>query len=147
MWLTCAIAGERYAIPLDDTSAVIRKASVTPLLGAPDVLVGVIQLHGRMVAVVDPAVVLGLPRAPLCGDVRLIVVEHDGEPVALSVSSVDDVLDVPISALLPPPPSPDGARESLLSHVFTCRDTIAGALNVSALLACCLERRAVRGLQ
>jgi purine-binding chemotaxis protein CheW len=139
MWLTCEIARERYAVPLEATSAVIRRAVLTPLIGGPPVLAGVIPLHGRMVAVVDPAIILGLEPAGTGGEVRLVIVDHEGEPVALLVNAVDNVVEVPVGQLLPPPNR--AAAAGLLSHVFAVGDALTGALHVPALLSRCLASR------
>jgi purine-binding chemotaxis protein CheW len=48
-----SVAGVRYALPLTSVARVLRSVEVTPLPHAPDVILGVINLHGHIVPVAD----------------------------------------------------------------------------------------------
>jgi hypothetical protein len=60
--VTFDLAGERYALETRHVRAVVRLGEHTPVPGAPDFLVGVLNLRGEVLAVMDLGKVLGLAR-------------------------------------------------------------------------------------
>jgi purine-binding chemotaxis protein CheW len=83
------LAAEIYAIPVDHVVEVAALGEVTPVPGFPAELLGVRNLRGTILPVVDLAVLLKLPRlAPPSG---LVVAEGSGRRVGFAVDSVDEV--------------------------------------------------------
>lgn len=100
-----------YALPLERLRAVLENPAVTRLPGAPHGVVGVVNVRGEVVPVVDPSVALGGPRQPVTE--FAVVVESRSGPLALLASACptsltaegDDggaILDA--DALVPPRP-------------------------------------------
>ncbi len=52
-WVIYAIDEQRYALPLSDVERVVPMVQITPLTEAREDVVGVINLHGRIVPVLD----------------------------------------------------------------------------------------------
>jgi purine-binding chemotaxis protein CheW len=103
-WLIFHLASQSYAAPLTQVSEVIRDGDVTPVPGAAGDLLGVRQLRGRIVPVMDGCLRLGLagngdesPRR------RIVVLSHRGHLVGLRVDAVGDLLDVTAEPLPAPP--------------------------------------------
>src|SRR5213593_1593813 len=87
------VAGEDYALPVEDVLEIAELGEVAPVPGATAAVLGVRNLRGQVLPVVDLAVVFGLPRgtAP-----ELIVVTDDGGGKAgLAVDSVVGVEPLP----------------------------------------------------
>lgn len=103
-WLIFHLAGQSYAAPLTQVSEVIRDGDVTPVPGAAEDLLGVRQLRGRIVPVMDGCRRLGVAVASGSGEQRRIVVlSHQGHLVGLRVDAVSELLDVTAEPLPPPP--------------------------------------------
>jgi purine-binding chemotaxis protein CheW len=87
--LLVGIGDERYALPIQEVGEVAPVGELTPVPGAPRAVMGVQNLRGRVVAVVDLGAVLGTstPAARRA----VVVVEDAGDPVALAVDTVVDV--------------------------------------------------------
>ena len=103
-WLIFHLAGQPYAAPLTQVSEVVRDGDITPVPGAADDLLGIRQLRGRIVPVLDGCRRLGLPTNSGDGSRRRIVVlSHDGHLVGLRVDAVGDLLDVSGETVAPPP--------------------------------------------
>lgn len=110
-WLIFHLAGQSYAAPLTQVSEVIRDGDVTPVPGAAEDLLGVRQLRGRIVPVMDGCRRLGV--AAESGDAaqpRIVVLSHQGHLVGLRVDAVGELLDVAAEPL--PPPSGRTVREN-----------------------------------
>jgi purine-binding chemotaxis protein CheW len=87
--LLVGVGDERYALPIQDVGEVATVGELTPVPGAPRAVMGVQNLRGRVIAVVDLGAVL---RASTPAARRaLVVVEDAGDAVALAVDTVVDV--------------------------------------------------------
>jgi purine-binding chemotaxis protein CheW len=90
-YLLFALDELRYAIPLSAVERVIRAVEITPLPKAPGIVLGVIDVRGRIMPVVDVRSRFRLPaRETACED-RFILVRMPRRRVALIVDSVSGI--------------------------------------------------------
>lgn len=100
LYLIARIAGRAVAICADRVDSVVDLGAVTPApLAAPGVL-GLAALRSRVVTVVDPRTMLGLPGDD-SGSRRAVVTRIDGHIYALLVEALEDVAEYP-TAPVPP---------------------------------------------
>jgi chemotaxis signal transduction protein len=90
------VAGEHYALPVDAVSEVAEYGTVAPVPGAPATVLGVRNLHGNVLLVLDLATVFGIDREGL--PQRVAVVEHESVKACLAVDSVVGVEVLPEAA-------------------------------------------------
>ena len=100
--LLVRVGGERYALPIRYVVEVARMGELTPVPGAPHALLGVQNLRGQVVPVVDLGAIVGMPRSEKRG--ALVVVDDSGQPAGLAVDALLDVADLVAEATQ----SPDG---------------------------------------
>lgn len=81
------------ALELSIVERVYRAVAVTPLPDAPDIVLGVINVRGVVLPVVDIRRRFCLPEKNLTPDDQLIVVHSSGRLVVLVVDSVTEVID------------------------------------------------------
>jgi purine-binding chemotaxis protein CheW len=81
----------RYALDLSTVERVVRAVEVTPLPKAPEIVLGVINLQGRVVTVVDVRKRFRLPGREVNIDDRFIISRTSRRLVALMA---DDVIGV-----------------------------------------------------
>jgi purine-binding chemotaxis protein CheW len=87
------VAGEQYALPVDDVLEVAEYGSVAPVPGAPSGVLGVRNVRGNVLPVLDVAQVFEIERqAP---PQRIAIIEHDGFRAGLAVDSVIGVEQLP----------------------------------------------------
>ncbi|MEW6764619.1 MAG: chemotaxis protein CheW [Pseudomonadota bacterium] len=94
-WVTFQLAGENYAINVLTVHEVLKNAELTPVPGAPDAVLGIINLRGNVVTVIDGRRRFNLPSVPITDATRTIVVEVDGQVLGLLVDSVAEVIELP----------------------------------------------------
>ena len=97
--VTVRIGGLRCGLPLTDVVQVLAAATTDPLPGGPAAVLGVLDLHGDVIAVLDGRACLGLPPTPLRGDDRFVVLAVEGGRQALRVDAVDDLVEVSADAI------------------------------------------------
>jgi chemotaxis signal transduction protein len=81
--------GEHYAIPVDDVLEIADHGEVSEVPGAPPEVLGVRNLRGQVIPVIDLAGALDL-RGSSDRD-RIVVVEDSGRLAGLAVDGVVDV--------------------------------------------------------
>lgn len=89
--LIFTLDAQRYALPFECVERVVQVVEITPLPGAPGVVLGVIDLQGRLVVVVEPRVRFGLPVPERQLSQQLLVARMPGRSVALLVDKVVEV--------------------------------------------------------
>ena len=83
-----------YALPLDHVERALRMVAVTPVPEAPPWVAGVINLHGRVIPMLDLRQRFGQPSREPHPDDRLLVVQTLERTMALMVDEVTEVLEV-----------------------------------------------------
>jgi len=105
--LSFHVAGEDCAIDLAHVREIVRFESATRVPRVAACVRGVVNLRGTVVPVIDLAVGLGRPAAPVTAHTCLIVVElllgGERAVVGLVVDSVQQVLDAQPEDVDPPP--------------------------------------------
>ena len=94
--------GLMYGIKAERVRDIITGYAITYLPQVPGYVKGVINLRGQIVPIVDIRLRLGkMPQDNFCS----IVVEVDGNMVGIVVDMVEQMVDVPLDAILPVPTS------------------------------------------
>ena len=86
---------ETYALELVEVQEVVENQRVYDFPGSPEAIAGAIGFHGRIVPVVDLALLLDFPTGKL--GQRLIVLINERGPVALGVDQVRAIINIEIN--------------------------------------------------
>lgn len=115
--LVLRLEDRRYALRLRDVERVLRMVEVTPLPEAPPSVLGVVNVEGRVLTVVDLRRCCGLPPLRIDPDQVMVLVHRDGRAVALAADGVEGVVNwperkiVPASGMEPPPAYIEGVAK------------------------------------
>jgi purine-binding chemotaxis protein CheW len=96
------IDGNRYALRLAQVERVLPLVAVSPLPKAPDIALGVINLGGEVVPVLDLRRRLGFPARGYGVRAHLIAARTARRRVALPVDEALGVMEVAAGAVTPP---------------------------------------------
>jgi len=86
---------QRYALELEVVERVIRAVEVTPLPSAPAIVLGVIDLEGLVLPVLNLRRRFNLPEREIHPDDQFLVARTSRRPVALFVDAVEAVIEHP----------------------------------------------------
>ncbi len=118
-YLSFTIAGTDYGLPILKVKEILQFEEPTRVPGAPASIRGVINVRGSVVPVVDLAVKFGRAETVPTKRTCALVVEAfvAGERLTLGVlaDAVNEVLDLPASAVEPPPPFGAGIKLDYLT--------------------------------
>ncbi|MEO9275924.1 MAG: chemotaxis protein CheW [Marinomonas sp.] len=90
-YLTFKLIDETYGINVMQIKEVLRYSEIAPVPGAPSYVLGIVNLRGNVVTVVDTRVRFSLPECTITDETRIIIIEHDGEQIGLLVDAVQEV--------------------------------------------------------
>lgn len=94
--------GQRYAFPLATVQQVLPMVAPAPLPEAPAIALGVINLHGLVVPVLDIRRRLGLPPREYGPADRLVVARSSRLLLAVPVDEALGVTEVMMDSIVPP---------------------------------------------
>jgi purine-binding chemotaxis protein CheW len=78
---------------------VLRETEVAPVPGAPHYVIGIINLRGNVVSVIDARIRFGLPTIERNEMTRIIVIEAQQQIIGILVDSVAEVVDIKMSEI------------------------------------------------
>jgi purine-binding chemotaxis protein CheW len=102
-WVEFQLAGEPFALPVAQVREILRVQEITPVPQPPFPVIGVINLRGRVVPLIDLRARLGLPAPAPDAISRIVLVESHGRRIGLLVDAVERVAQLAQSAIQPPP--------------------------------------------
>jgi purine-binding chemotaxis protein CheW len=86
---------QRYALPLARVDRIVRAAEVTPLPKAPDVVLGVIDVNGTVLPVLNMRRKFHLAEREIGTDDHFLIARTQRRRVALLIDKAQDVIAVP----------------------------------------------------
>lgn len=88
------VAAQTCAFAIEPVQQIIEIVTITPIPQTDHLIEGVINVHGKIVPVVNMGAVLGLPATQLLLHTPIILVDTQGHMVGLIVDEVVDILEV-----------------------------------------------------
>ena len=98
-YVSFELAGEVYALNAARVYEVLRYTEITHVPGAASFILGIINLRGNGVTVIDARSVFGLPSASHSQQSRIIVVEIEDFVLGILVDRVAEVIDLSQTAI------------------------------------------------
>lgn len=96
--LTFEVNGRLFGLDLQNVECVVRAVEITPLPAAPKIVLGVVNMHGDLVPVLDVRRRLGGLASDVGVDDHFIIARASGRTVAMLVDKAAGVLEKPIEA-------------------------------------------------
>lgn len=91
-WATFQLSDELYGINVMQVKEVLRLTEIAPVPGSAPYILGIINLRGNVITVVDTRTLFGLPRAEQTDNSRIIVIELQDQVIGMLVDAVAEVI-------------------------------------------------------
>ncbi|HEX5755780.1 MAG TPA: chemotaxis protein CheW [Arenimonas sp.] len=134
-WLRFTLADQSYAVEVLKVQEVMRVPDVLPLRGADPSVLGVMNLRGQIVPVVDMGQRLLAPAVDVTPLSRVIVLEQDGEAMGILVSTVAEVMAISEASIEHPSSLQCGSACESLTGVCRQNGHLTILLDAGKLLA------------
>ena len=92
--VTFRLKDESYGINVMQVQEVLRICEIAPVPGAPAYVLGIINLRGNVVTVIDTRTRFGLPTTERDDASRIVIIESDQQVVGILVDSVAEVVEL-----------------------------------------------------
>ena len=113
-WLRLRCGDQNYALELLKVQEVVLPTPLLRLRGAARSMLGIMNLRGQVVPVLDLGLHLGIDAVRDSPSTRVVVLEENGETMGLRVSAVEDVTSIATTQIEPP----DNTRLCKTSNQF-----------------------------
>ncbi len=91
-WVTFKLETETYGINVMQVQEVLRYTEIAPVPGAPDYVLGIINLRGNVVTVIDTRSRFGLNSNDITDSTRIVIIEAEKQVIGILVDSVAEVV-------------------------------------------------------
>lgn len=98
-WATFKLLDEVYGIHVMQVKEVQRLTEIAPVPGAQHYVLGIVNLRGNVITVLDTRTLFGLPRGEVTDQSRIIVIEMEDQYIGILVDEVADVIYLKRSAI------------------------------------------------
>jgi len=128
------LADETYALECRFIGEVYPLKALTPIPGAPAFVLGIIDIRGRIVSVVDLKRFFDLPGKGLSNRARVIVLRDGdgGMEFGILAEEAPGTTSIPAGELQPPPPTLTGIRAEYLEGIAKNRLIVLDAAKLLA---------------
>ena len=107
---------------------------MTKVPQAPDYMIGILNLRGQIVSIIDLCQKLGLGTAEISNESRNIIVNAPGEHVGLLVTRISDVVMADPDKIEPAPANMSGVQGGFFTGVYKTENKLIGILDVREVL-------------
>ncbi len=108
---------------------------MTKVPQAPDYVLGILNLRGQIVTIIDLGKKLGLGSTDMSLDPRNIIVNSSGGHVGLLVKRISDVVDADMQRREPAPANMGGIQGEFFNGVYKTDKELIGILNIDKVLS------------
>jgi purine-binding chemotaxis protein CheW len=132
-WVGFELNRQCFGVKIEQVREVLASAMIEPVPGAPSLVLGVINLRGRIVTVLDLHRCMDMTRAS-DQETCVIIVDFEGEPLALRVDRIAELCSVSEAAIKPAPPTAQGGANASVSGIVSRDGALLTLLDLNLLL-------------
>ena len=132
--VTFTLDGVEFGLDIDRVQEITPRTNITPVPGAPSFVLGVVNLRGMIIPVLDSRLRFHLPPKTATDKTRIIILGLAGQPTGLMVDSVSEVVKLDDFTLRDTPPLVAGVRSEYLAGMVTTGDRLITLINLEKIL-------------
>lgn len=133
-WVTFHLNNEVYGIAVMQVMEVLRSVEITPVPGAPDYVLGIINLRGNVVTVIDTRKRFSLPSKEVDDLSRIVIIESNGQVLGMLVDCVAEVVYLKESEIDIAPNVGNDESSRFIQGVHSKGDSLLILVDINKLL-------------
>ena len=134
-WVTFTLADEVYGIDVMQVREVLRCQETSPVPGAPSYVLGIINLRGNVVSIIDTRSRFGLAPHEVDDNSRFIILEARDYMIGFLVDSVSEVAELSSSGVEPAPDTGSHGSAKYISGLYNREDGLLILIDANKLLS------------
>ncbi|WP_170291868.1 chemotaxis protein CheW [Heliobacterium mobile] len=132
--VTFSLGRESYGIPIERVREIIRPTPITLIPHTPPYVLGLLNLRGNVIPVIDLRLRLHITPEGEAKNNRIIVVEIEGVVVGMMVDSVSSVMTVQEDMLTDTPDMLCETDDGFINRVIKTDQRLTVLLNLQAMV-------------
>lgn len=134
-YVTFSLEEETYAIDVLQVQEVLKLTEIAPVPGVPDYILGIINLRGDVVTVIDARRRMLLPERKPDDASRIVIIDVDKQNVGILVDSVAEVVRIPPEAVDPAPAVGNDQTSRFILGVSSTEEGLTILVDLNKLLS------------
>ena len=134
-YVTFSLADETYAIDVLQVQEVLKLTEIAPVPGVPDYILGIINLRGSVVTVIDARRRMCLPERAPDDASRIVIIDVDKQNVGILVDAVAEVVQIPPDAIDPAPAVGNDQTSRFILGVSSTEEGLTILIDLNKLLS------------
>ena len=134
-FLTFCLGDEEYGVDIMQVMEIRSWTATTRLPNTPDFVLGIINLRGVVVPVLDIRLRFGMTPAELTGKSVVIILSSVERTLGILVDSVSDILEVRANNIKAPPPMSDAIEDAFLHGLVSIDKRMVVLLSTEKLFS------------
>lgn len=134
-YVTFSLEDETYAIDVLQVQEVLKLTEIAPVPGVPDYILGIINLRGDVVTVIDARRRMLLPERAPDDASRIVIIDVDHQNVGILVDSVAEVVRIPPDAVDPAPAVGNDQTSRFILGVSSTEEGLTILIDLNKLLS------------
>lgn len=136
-WIGFTLAGQHYLAPVAQVQEIVVPDRITPVPGAPDAVLGIMNLRSRLLVVLDGCKRLSLVPAVAAPErrpnQRVLVLDAGDDPVGLLVESIGEIAVLDEGLIDKPPWSPNSGPNGPVRGVIRHEGSFTAVVDFACL--------------
>lgn len=132
--VTFILEDETYGINVMQVQEVLRETEVAPVPGSPDYVMGIINLRGSVVSVINARARFRLAPKQSTVLTRIIVIKVVRQIIGILVDSVSEVVDIKLSEIETPPNVGNDETSRYIDGIVSRDDKLLILVDLNKLL-------------
>jgi len=125
------ISNGLYGMDITDIREIIKVGKITPVPGSAEYIIGVMNLRGMIIPVVDTGKLLGLSKVAFSDNTRIIIIEiQDQNQIGLLVDAIMDIVNILPDKIGPPPATLEKTKAKYIKSETQIDDTLMAILEM-----------------
>ncbi len=133
-YLTFGLDGEEYGLEILKVREIIGMMDITSVPRTPEFVLGVINLRGNVIPVIDLRCKFGMEPGEQTEETCIIVVDVDGMEMGILVDRVSEVLDITGEEIQPPPAFGVTVNTDFILGIGKAASKVTILLNINRVL-------------
>jgi purine-binding chemotaxis protein CheW len=132
--VTFTLDGVEFGLDIDRVQEITPRTKITPVPGSPSFVLGVINLRGMIIPVLDSRLRFHLlPQEPT-PKTRIIILDLEGQPTGFQVDSVAEVVRIDDQTIRETPPLVAGVRSDYLAGMVMAGSRLITLIDLDRIL-------------
>ncbi len=134
-YVTFMLGEETYALSVMQIKEVLRVGEIAPVPGAPGYVLGIINLRGNVVTVIDARRRFGLEAREVDAAARILIIEHTEQVIGIVVDAVSEVVELSQEQIEPAPNVGNDETAKYIVGVASPSDELLIVVDLGRLLS------------